>query len=768
MADFTYIGKRIPPVDGLKLVTGEAEYVADLRLPGMLHGRILRSPHAHARIVSIDTSAAEALPGVKAVATFADTPGVGFAPIPMYTDWYILAKDRVRFVGEEVAAVAATDEETAARALELIKVEYEELPAVFDPVEAMKPGAPSVNGREGNLAMVFKVERGDVDAAFSAAALVLEREYVTSQAYQGYMEPVAALVRAENDGGYTMWLPVQPANMVRLTYAKALDVRPEDIRIIKPFLGGGFGAKTENDLHLVAAVLSRKAGRPVRIVNTRAEDIEAGNPRVPMRLHLKMGFGRDGKFAAKQLKVIAVNGGRTAYAPPVISTACYRIDSLYTFENVRNEGYGVDTNTVPTGAYRGYGNAQGTFAVESMIDEAAEMLGLDPVQIRKRNAVSAGYTSVHGWEIGSCGQVDTLDNAAELSGLLARRSRHTGTGKVRKGMGLASCNHVTGNRSVFPPFDGSSSIVRVGENGKVVVLHGECDMGQGQNTAFAMIVAEVLGAKLEDVTIAPVDTQISPFGLGTFATRGTVIGGSGVKKGAEAAKEMVLETAAEHFGLSVVDLETRDSEVYVVTDPTQRVSFAQLGREFMLSHAGSPMIAQGTYVPDTVLPDPKTKYGNISPTYVFGTHVAEVEVDTETGEVIVTGYWASHDVGRCINPLILEGQVEGGVVQGIGWGLTEAMVQDQGHVLNPTFLDYRMPGPLDVPPIVSDFVEPVDPKGPFGAKGIGEPAHNPVAAAIANAVYDALGVRFTELPLSPERVLEGLRRRANAATPRED
>lgn len=760
MTTFSYVGKSVPPVDGWERATGRAEYATDIKLPGMLHGKLLRSPVPHARIVSIDTSAAEALPGVKAVATFADTPGVVFGPIAIYEDWYIFAKDKVRFIGEEVAAVAAIDQTIAAEACGLIKVEYEELPAVFDPLEAMEPGAPSINGRENNVVMTFKVDRGEVDAAFAAADLVLEERYRTSQVYQAYMEPMAAVVRPEAGGGYTMWLPIQIPNKSRLVYGKALGIRPEDIRVIKPFLGGAFGAKMEANLHLACAVLARKTGRPVRMVNDRAEDIVATNPRVPMTIDLKMGFMRDGRFVAKETRVVGGNGGRTVYAPPITATACYRVDTLYTFENVRALGLAVDTNTVPTSAFRGFGNSQMTFALESMIDMAAERLGLDPVEIRLRNAVPSGFVSVHGWEVASSGQVETLDNAARLSGFLTRRAKAAGTDVVRRGMGLASCNHVSGNRAFFPTFDGSSSVVRIAEDGKVTVFHGECDMGQGQTTVFAQIAAEALGAKLEEVTIATVDTQVSPFGLGSFATRGTTIGGWGIKKGAEAAKELVLQAGAEHLGAEVIALETEGSEVYVKSDPSRRVTFAQLGREFVFTHGGMPMVAQGHYVPNTVAPDPATKYGNVSPVYVFGTHVAEVEVDIETGEVVVTRYWASHDVGRAINPMLLQGQVEGGVAQGIGWALTEDMIVRDGRVMNPTFLDYRIPGSKDVPRIVSDFVEPVDVNGPFGAKGIGEPALNPVPAAIANAIYDAIGIRFTSLPISAEKVLFALREKA--------
>ena len=760
MSRYAYVGKSVPAVDGWERATGHAEYVTDLKLPGMLHGKVLRSPVPHARIVSIDTSAAEALPGVKAVVTFADTPGVAFGPMPAYEDWYILARDKVRFVGEEVAAVAALDEWTADRALELIRVEYEELPAVFDPLEAMEPGAPLVNDRERNIVMPFKVEHGDVDAGFAHADLVLERSYYTSQVYQAYLETMAAVVRPEKDGGYTMWLPIQIPNKSRLTYAKALGIGPEDIRVIKPFLGGAFGAKMEHPTHLICAVLARKSGRPVRLVHRRDEDMEAGNPRVPMYIDLKMGFMRDGRFAAKQTRVVGGNGARTVYAPPITATACYRVDTLYTFENVRAEGYVVDTNSVPTGAFRGFGNSQMTFALECLIDEAAEHLGLDPVAIRKRNAVPSGYLSVHGWEVGSSGQAETLDNVERMSGLLERRRHAADTGPKRRGIGLASCNHVSGNRAFFPTFDGSSSLVRIAEDGKVVVYQGECDMGQGQTTVFAQIAAEALGARLSDITMAEVDTQVSPFGLGSFATRGTTVGGWGIKKGAEAARELVLEQAAEHLGVEMLALDTEESEVFVKADPTRRVAFGTLARNFMFSNGGLPLVAQGHYTPPTVAPDPVTKYGNVSPVYVFGTHVAEVEVDTETGEVVVTGYWASHDVGQAINPMLLEGQVQGGVAQGIGWTLSEDMVVREGRVLNPNFLDYRIPGSKDVPRVVCDFVEPVDPRGPFGAKGIGEPALNPVPAAITNAVYDAIGIRFTSLPISPERVLAALREKA--------
>ncbi|MHB1404969.1 MAG: xanthine dehydrogenase family protein molybdopterin-binding subunit, partial [Desulfitobacteriaceae bacterium] len=403
--------------------------------------------------------------------------------------------------------------------------------------------------------------------------------------------------------------------------------------------------------------------------------------------------------------------------------------------------------------FRGFGNSQSIFVLESMMDMAAEKLNILPGEIRKINAVQANYTNVHGWRIGTAGLIESVDKAVEA--MEQRTKEEVKPGKVR-GIGLACCNHVSGNRGFFPTFDGSAAVVRMGEDGKIVLYHGECDMGQGQNTVFAQIVAEELGAKFADVQVGAVDTQISPFGLGSWATRGTTIGGMGAKAGAEAAKKILFEAAADLLGAKPEELSSHESAVYVTDTPDKRLTFAEVARSYVFKHGGASIIGNGYYVPDTVPPDPKTKYGNIAPAYVFGTHIAEVEIDRETGRVEVVNYWAAHDVGRVLNPTLLEGQVEGGVSMGLGWTLMENMITKDGEVLNAGFLDYRVPGPKDVPRIQTMWVEPVEPNGPFGAKGIGEPALNPVPAAIANAIYNAIGVRFTELPITSEQVLEVL------------
>ncbi|MHB1653052.1 MAG: xanthine dehydrogenase family protein molybdopterin-binding subunit [Desulfitobacteriaceae bacterium] len=758
--EFRYIGKPVPPLDSWEKVTGKAMYVTDIQLPGMLFGKILRSPYAHARIMKIDTTKARQLPGVKAVVIFESTPRIRFGPMLSNEDWYIFAKDKVRFIGEEIAAVAALDEEIAEEALKLIDVQYELLPAVFDIEKAMQPGEPSVNEDwKNNIASEVHFEHGNVEVAFENSDLIMEETFTTSQVYQAYMEPMAAVVQPDGENKLIMWLPIQIPSKARLTYAKALGMRPEDIRIILPNIGGAFGAKFETNLHIACAILARKTGRPVKMVNDRTEDFIAGNPRVPLNYWIKMGFMNDGKITAKQVKVIGGNGARTVYGPGVVSAACYRADNLYTFTNVKVDGYCVYTNTVPTSCFRGYGTAQATFVLESVMDMAAEKLGISAEDIRKVNAITNNYISVHGWKNNTCGLLETLDRVLSVT-KQRRDSVVQERGKYR-GFGFACCTHISGNRGFFPAFDGSSSLVRIGDDGKITLFHGECDMGQGQNTVFAQIAAEVFGAKLGDVKIAQVDSQVSPFGMGSHGTRGTTIGGMGVKAAALAARDTLFATAATMMGVKSDELSARESMIYITNEPEKELSFSQVAQKYVFDHAGSPIFEKGYYVPDTQFPDSKTKYGNIAPAYAFGTHMAEVEIDSETGQVRVVGYWAANDVGRAINTGLLEGQVEGSVGMGIGWALMEDMVMKDGEILNASFLDYRTPGPKDVPRVQSMWVELVEPNGPFGAKGIGEPAFDPVVPAIANAINNAIGTHFKDLPITPEKVLEAIEKRAN-------
>jgi CO/xanthine dehydrogenase Mo-binding subunit len=510
----------------------------------------------------------------------------------------------------------------------------------------------------------------------------------------------------------------------------------------------------ENNVHLVAVLLAQKAGRPVKVVNTRHDDFIAGNPRVPMYIDIKLGAGQDGIITGKDVRVVGGGGARMVYAQAIVSTACYRIDNLYRFKHVRSKGYTVYTNTVPTGCFRGFGNAQMTFVVESALDMIADQLNMDPAELRIKNGIGPNEVSLHGYEIGSCGLKDCVLKATKAAGWQKKRRRK----EKLKGIGLSCCNHVSGNRAFFRECDGGSGMVRVGLDGRVTVYHGESDMGQGQKTVFAQIVAERLGLPLKMVHVAPVDTDISPFGLGSFATRGTLMGGNGVLAAADEAFNQLAEVAADMLEANPEDIQCSNGKFFVKGSPDMSLPFKDVANEATLVRHGAPVVGVGFYKPPTVLPDPETKYGNISPAYPFACQIAEVEVDPDTGHVTVLNITAAHDVGRAINPMATEGQIQGGVVQGLGWALMENMATEKGKITNPDFLDYLIPTALDVPNISPILVEPIDPNGPYGAKGIGEPALNPVMSAITNAIYNATGIRIKELPVSAEKIFAELKK----------
>ena len=757
MSELDIVGKSYPQIDGMQKAMGKTKFVTDLILPGMLYGRTLRSPYPHANIKNIDTSRAKALVGVKAVVTYADTPGIKFGP--RSEDWTIFAGDKTRFHGDEVAAVAAIDEDTAEEALELIAVDYEELPFITDPLEAMQPGAPLVHDdKPANIAAEFKVDVGDVDRAFDASHIIYEDHYYLNQVYQAYMEPMATLADVDLSGRITMWTGTQIPNMMRMTYAKALGISPDHIRVIVPDYGGAFGAKMENNIHLVAAILAQKARKPVKLVNTRYDDFIAGNPRVPMYIDIKLGATKEGLLTGKEVKVVGSAGARLVYAMVIVATACYRVDSLYRFQHVRSKGYTVYTNTVPTACFRGFGNSQMTFVLESALDMIADQLNMDPAELRIKNGIGPNETSIHGWKINSSGLKDCVTQATEKADWQKKRQNK----EPLKGIGLSCCNHVSGNRPFAREFDGGAGIVRVGRDGRVTVYHGESDMGQGQKTAFAQIAAERLGVPLEMVHVADVDTDISPFGLGSFATRGTLMGGNGVLAAANDAFHQLAEAAAEMLEADPGDIECRQGNFFVRGVPQKHLPFNEVTDQATISRHGAPVVGTGFYEPPTVLPDPETKYGNISPAYPFACQIAEVEVDPNTGQVTVTNFVCAHDVGRAINPMATEGQIRGGVTQGLGWTLMENMAYENGKLINPDFVDYIVPSALDVPEIKPILVEPIEPNGPYGAKGIGEPALNPTMSAITNAIYDATGIRVKELPVSPEKLLAELKKRGNS------
>lgn len=749
-----WVGTSIPQVDIDDKLTGRTSFIADLPADGTLVGVVVRSTVAHGRLRSIDLSAASRVPGVRAVVTAADLPEATFGPyVP---DWEVLARHKVRFIGDEIAAVAATTLEAALEAAALVAPDIEQLPVAFDMDAALEPGAPVLwDERPDNVASRFDIARGDVDAAFARAAHVVEGRFHTSRIYHGYLEPISVEAAAHDDGTYTLIVPTHIPHKARLTYAAGLGVDIDRIRIIVPPIGGSFGAKYEMTVPMIAAVLSRRAGAPVRIVFDREEDAAFNHPRPPFRFDHRIAVDDEGRFVAREVEVIGVAGGRTFWSPTVLATAVHRADSLYHFGTMRGHGRLVYTNDVPTTCMRGFGNAEALFGIEQLVDQLAREIDVDPVELRLRNVVRAGDTSLHGWRITSSALPECLERVDQLSSFTTRR-RHpvapVAGGEVRQGVGLAIGHHVSGYKTILKDFDGSSAIIRVGMDGRPVVHVGEPDLGQGLLTIVAQLVADALGVSPADVSVRGVDSDLSPAAVGTLASRATTLAGMAVLEACESLRQRLVALMADEWGAPVEEVAWEDGAV--VGPDGIRASFAEAAERYGRRHCGLPLLGEGVYQPPTEVPD-EDKYGNPSAAYPFTAHVAEVEVDPTSGQVRLTRYWAVHDSGTIINPATARSQVVGAVAQGIGWCLLEDVVLDAGVMRNANFLDYRIPGAGDMPEMFVEFVDSYEPNGPLGAKSLAEAAINPVAAAIANAVHDAVGVRCTSLPFTPE-VLWGL------------
>jgi CO/xanthine dehydrogenase Mo-binding subunit len=735
-------------------VLGRAMYVGDLKLPGMLHGAVLRSPYAHARIVSIDTARARALPGVKAVLTSADAPRAMWGI--HHKERLIFADHVVRFAGEEVAAVAAVSEDIARDALELIQVDYEELPAILTPDEALDEEAPGVHPGRGNIAHEIKLERGNVEAGLAAAHLVHEATYQTHSQYPGYLEPMGTVASLDPEQRLVVWTSTQSITQARLRLAAALERPISSVRVIQMTTGGGFGAKmVEDDNHLIAALLALKTGKPVRVVNNRLEDFQAACSSVPERITLKLGMDRDGVIVAKDVRIIAECGAYSGLSGHVMHVSAMRSDSMHRNANIRSHATLAYTHNPPHGAFRGFGGAQMAFALNSHIHVMAGMLGLDPVEVHKRNAVRAGDVTAHGWRIGSTGLVECIDQATEAIGWQAKRGAPKATGPKRRGVGMAAAIHVSGNRTIGN-WDGSVVIVKINEDGRVFIMSGECDMGQGAMTMMAQIVAHELDLPLAHMHVLPPDTDTSPIAIGSLASRVTMSAGNAAIVAGRMARDKLLAQAALQWQMQPEQLKLAGGAVFSVADPNKRATVAELARAHVWRHGGEGIQVSGAWDPQTVMPD-ENLYGNVAPAYSFAAQAVEVEVDTETGQVTVLDSFVSDDCGKALNPIAIHGQTNGATVQAFGWTLYEHLQLDNGRQVNGNFADYTMASADAVPLLRGGFVESNDPNGPYGAKGASETAIQPGAPAIANAVEDAVGVRITDLPITPEKILAALR-----------
>lgn len=748
---YKVIGTRPIRHDGVDKVTGRAKYGADIRLPGMIYGAVLRSPHAHARILSIDTSEARALPGVRAVITSADFADQGDRMVELgegavnmkHLSANVLAHDKVLYKGHAVAAVAADSIHVAQEALRLIAVDYELLPPVLDVRQAMLPDAPILNddvrtnrfvdGNPGsadqptNVASRILFSQGDLSEGFAKADIVIEREFHTATVHQGYIEPHNATALWNADGKVTVWMSTQGSFTARQQTAELLRIPVSNVKVVPMEIGGGFGGKISVYLPPLAAKLSHLTGRPVQVLMDRAAVLEATGPTPGSYIRLKVGATKDGKLVAGDA-YIAFEAG--AYPGSPIGPGCMCIFSCYEIPNARVEGYDVCVNKPRTNAYRAPGSTQVAFAIETVVDEIARTLDLDPAEFRLKNAAKEGTRRVDGPKYNRIGMVETVE--------AIRQSEHYKSpleGPYR-GRGIAS-------GFWFNVGLKSSVTASVNLDGKVSLLEGSSDIG-GTRTSIAMQFAETLGIPVEDVHPAVVDTDSIGYTDVTGGSRVTFSTGIAAINAAKDIQRQLLERAAQQWDVPV------DSVAYVdggVTGPAgQRLSFKELAAE--LHETGNPVMGRGAS-------------GQEAQSGAFGTHCVDVEVDPETGKVQILRYTAAQDVGTAIHPSYVEGQIQGGAVQGIGWALNEEYwYDDQGTMRNATFLDYRLPTCYDVPMIDTILVEVPDPAHPYGVRGVGEVPICPPPAAIANAIANALGVRLNRLPMSPPRVMEALWKRS--------
>jgi len=754
MNKLNVVGKRDPMLDAADKATGRARFTDDLAYPGMLYGKILRSPLPHAKVLRVDFSAAMKVVGVKGAMSGKDIPRKKYGIVPMAKDEYALAIDKVRYIGDDVAAVVATSLDAAEEALSKIRVDYEKLPAVFDPMEAMKPGAPVLHEEvPNNVSATIKKEFGDVEKAFKESDFIFEDTFETQAVNHCPLEPQAALAMVDYSGKVTLWSSTQIPFFLRRNLATTLDIPESKVRIIQPKVGGGFGQKI--DLYakdFCAAFFAMKTKRPVKFVYEREEVFTSTRQRHPMRIWLKTGVKKDGTLSAQQFKVIADGGAYNSTAPLMITLACYFIMLPYHIENLLFEGFHVYTNKPVGGAMRGHGIPQVRFAVEAQLDLISEKIGIDPLDLRLRNAYQAGDPHPAKLFVQSCGFSETLDKAAEAICWKDKRGKLP----FGRGVGLAGASFPSGVSNMS--HISSGAIVKIERDGSITLLTGAADIGQGAETVISQIVAEEMGVSLEDIRITAADTEITPLDPGTFGSGVTLRAGNAARMATRAAIEKLLEAVAEKMEAKVEDLEAKNRRIYVKDTPGRVVSFQEAIKIYQYSDRPMPIIGRGSYLPPAKEPTTLLKEdGNFSPAYSFMTQAAEVEVDTTTGKIKVLKMVTSHDCGRAINPMLVEGQLEGSVVGGMGQALYEDVMTEKGQVQNPSFLDYGIPTALEAPSITSIEVETDDPEGPFGAKESGEGTQLAPAPAIINAIYDAIGVRFNSLPVTPEMVLEALK-----------
>lgn len=760
----TPIGQSVPRIDGRDKVRGSSAYAANLELPGMAVAGVLRSPVPHARVLSVDASAARRMRGVYAVLTGADILSAGFEPCygSLVRDQPILAFDRVRYIGDPVAAVAAADLDTAEEALDSIQVEYEELPAVFTLDEALAAGAPLLHDRISNVLSHFKIRRGDVARGFADADLVFEDEFYSPPSQHCHLEPYACLALVAPDGSIDCWSSTQTPSSVRATLAETFRLPLSKVRVRVPPVGGGYGAKCYAKIEPLTVALARAAGRPVRLVLTR-EECFLTLTRHAARARIRTGVRRDGAIVAREITVHYDAGAYADVSPRVSKNGCYPGVGPYRVPHLKLDSFAVYTNKVPAGAYRGYGVGQLAWGIERQMDRIAAELGIDPLEMRLRNALREGDPSHTGQRVEGMPVVELLQRVAAEIGWADRARRRAAadaesSGRLRRGFGIACSIKGTGTPSV------SNAVVRLDHDGSATLLTSTVEIGQGAETALVQIAAEALGLPLDRVRAVQPDTAVTPYDRSTSSSRSVFMMGNAILAAAAEIKEQVFAVAADALEVAPADLELADGRVFVKGSPNRGLDLSEVFQRRFGSGGGS-FVGRGAYHADGGL-DPETGQGRATAFWQSSAAACEVEVDVETGQVRVVRYVNAANAGRVINPAACEGQIEGAVLAGIGQTLYEQTLFENGQPVNPNLLDYGLPSICETPPqLQSVLAEHPHPHGPFGAVGVGESALPAVSACIANAVFDAVGVAVHELPLTPERVLAGMRAAATAAGP---
>jgi 4-hydroxybenzoyl-CoA reductase subunit alpha len=751
---YKVINTPVHNVDGIAKVTGRATYTFDVKLPGMLYGKILRSPHAHAKILNIDAGRALALPGVKAVVSGKDTLGVKQGIWRRYSelcDEQILPLEKVRYIGEPVAAVAAVTEEIAEQALDLIDVDYEVLPGVFDPMEAIDKGAPQIHdGADRNINVTRHIEWGDVEEAFEQSDYVREDWFKCSAQAHMCMETRCAVASYTPDGKLTVHTSTQSPYYVQGLLSGVVGLRESDIRVIAHYVGGGFGGKFELDAaQFCSSVLSMKLCRPVKIVFTREEDFIASKRRTPMYYYVRTGVKKDGTFMARETRVFTDGGAYTGMGATALYLTGFFHSFPYKWNGYRYDGFRVYTNTLPSTSMRGFGAPQGMFCSETQIDIIAKELGIDRIEIRRKNAHTPNYEIPGQATIASCGLSECLDK-------IERWIKSRGKLPPNRGIGISSYGFMSGG--IFnwfdTPYSFSSAVVTINYDGKVDLHVGCQDIGQGSNTTMAIICAEELGVRMEDIRVHSGDTSECPPDLGAWGSRQTLMAGNATKMAAADAKRQLLEFAAAKLHPNVVyDLDIKDRWVHLVARPERGLDYFEVVKEALRGKAGQRIVGRGFYTPH--------RKGMISPAYSYGVQALEIEADPETGKIKLINCVTAHDCGQPINPLGLQGQLEGAISMAAGYGFLEDMPMEDGKILNPNLVDYKIIRAPEMPETEVIEVETFEPEGPFGAKEAGEGLTNPTAAALGNAIYDALGINVKQLPITPEKIVNALREKAN-------